>query len=63
MKPDFERLSDFFDPFDLEWRPGATTKDGKKAMALAYVTNRAIMQRLDDACGPANWKNELPPRS
>jgi hypothetical protein len=28
-------------------------------MALAYVTNRAIMNRLDEVCGPENWKNEF----
>ena len=27
-------------------------------MVLAYVTNRAIQQRLDDVLGPANWRNE-----
>ena len=29
------------------------------ATALAYVTNRAIQQRLDDVVGPENWKNEF----
>jgi hypothetical protein len=28
-------------------------------MVLAYVTNRAIMDRLDEVCGPGNWKNEF----
>jgi len=26
---------------------------------LAYVTNRAIMDRLDEVAGPGNWKNEF----
>ncbi|HHR4112399.1 TPA: Rad52/Rad22 family DNA repair protein, partial [Salmonella enterica] len=34
-------------------------RDGKVwAMVLAYVTNRAIMKRLDDVCGKAGWRNE-----
>ncbi|MDM1107143.1 hypothetical protein HXZ47_22880, partial [Escherichia coli] len=28
------------------------------AEVLAYVTNRAIMKRLDDVCGKAGWRNE-----
>jgi hypothetical protein len=27
-------------------------------MVLAYITNRAIMERLDKVCGPENWRNE-----
>jgi hypothetical protein len=27
-------------------------------MVLAYVTNRAIMERLDNVCGPEGWRNE-----
>jgi hypothetical protein len=54
-----EALADKFDPSDIEWRiQQAGWKDGKPwAMVLAYVTNRAVMQRLDDVCGPLNWQN------
>jgi hypothetical protein len=31
------------------------TESGK---VLAYVTNRAIMKRLDEVCGKAGWRNE-----
>ena len=53
-------LSEPFPPFDIEWRvQRAGAKNGKPwAQVLAYVTNRAIMQRLDDVCGIDNWKNE-----
>ena len=54
-------LGEFFDPADLEVRVGATSKDKKKGMALFYVTNRAIMDRLDLVCGLANWRNEYRP--
>jgi hypothetical protein len=45
---------------DVEWRVGQSgIANGKIwATALAYVTNRAIMERLDEAVGPQNWKNE-----
>jgi hypothetical protein len=56
-------LSELSKPFpakDIEWRvQSAGTKNGKTwAMVLAYVTNRAIMERLDSVVGPENWKNE-----
>lgn len=57
-------LNDFDAPFaadDIEWRiqQSGKTLDGKVwAMVLAYVTNRAIMKRLDDVCGKAGWRNE-----
>ena len=57
-------LKDLKKPFkeeDIEWRiQQAGIKDGKPwGMCLAYVTNRAIMERLDDVCGAENWKNEF----
>lgn len=53
-------LSAHFSPMDIEWRiQQCGWKDGKPwAMVLAYITNRAIMDRLDDVCNPFNWKNE-----
>lgn len=53
-------LAEPFPAEDIEWRlQQAGEKNGKPwAMCLAYVTNRAIMQRLDDVVGPANWRNE-----
>jgi hypothetical protein len=27
--------------------------------ALAYITNRAIQERLDEVCGPENWQNKF----
>lgn len=53
-------LRDPFKPEDIEWRVSrAGEKNGKSwATVLAYVTNRAIQERLDSVCGPVNWKNE-----
>ena len=57
------RLRDPFAPQDIEWRvQQAGEKNGKPwARVLAYVTNRAIMERLDETVGPENWRNEYHP--
>ncbi len=59
MPINLKLLAAHFDPTDLEWRiQQAGWKDGKPwAMVLTYVTNRAVMNRLDDVCGPENWQN------
>ena len=47
-----------FDPEQIRWRVGSTTKDKKKGMALAYIDARDVMNRLDDVMGTANWMDE-----
>lgn len=56
----FEELSKPFSPDKVSWRVGKVTKDGKKAMALAYLDARDVMHRLDEVCGPANWQCDYP---
>ena len=58
---ELERLKEPFPAADIEWRlQQCGEKNGKLwGKCLAYVTNRAIMNRLDDVCGPENWKNEF----
>lgn len=56
-------------PFPLEvidWKPqtagwskGTPSKPWVKL--LAYIDNRAIMDRLDDVCGVGGWRNEFQP--
>lgn len=48
-----------FSSSDIEWRVSHSgASNGKPwAMVLAYVTNRAIQNRLDEVFGPAGWKN------
>ena len=48
-------LSNPFEFKDIEWRAGQFTKDGSKVMLLAYITSRAVMDRLDAVVGPENW--------
>lgn len=57
---DLRKLHDKFAPTDLEWRvQSCGERNGKIwAVALCYVTNRAIMNRLDKVVKPHNWKNE-----
>lgn len=55
------RLSDPFPEADIEWR---IQSSGIKAgtpwgKVLAYVTNRAIMERLDEVATPMHWRNEF----
>lgn len=58
---DLSKLQEPFPATDIEWRVGRCGKNanGIWATCLAYLTNRAIMQRLDEVCGPANWRNEF----
>lgn len=61
---DLYKLAEPFPEADIEWRVG---QDGKQkngdvwCRVLAYVTNRAIMDRLDAVCGPDHWRNEFQP--
>lgn len=40
----------------VEYLPRATSNG--RALALAYADARAVMTRLDEVCGPANWSFE-----
>lgn len=44
---------------EIEWRVGATNKDKTMGLALPYVTNKAIQNRLDEVFGVFGWKNEF----
>jgi hypothetical protein len=44
-------LQEPFPPEAITWKPGNTTKDGAKCMAMAYADFRAYMNRLDAVCG------------
>lgn len=61
---DLNKLDEPFAPEDIEWRVqqcGVSGSGKPWAMVLAYVTNRAIMKRLDEVCGKATWRNEFQP--
>lgn len=54
-------LQEPFHTSDIEWRiQQSGVKNGKPwAIVLAYITNRAIMERLDNVFGPFGWKNKF----
>lgn len=58
---DWSKLKEPFPSRDIECRASRTGAKNNKPwiFVLAYVTNRAIMERLDDVFGPASWKNEF----
>lgn len=55
------RLAAPFDPSDIEWRAGTTNSEKTRALALAYITSRAVMDRLDEVASPENWCDEYRP--
>lgn len=57
---DLSKLAEPFPSQDIEWRVSraGVGRNGVYCNVLAYITARAIQQRLDDVCGPANWRNE-----
>ena len=54
---DLYLLKEKFQPAQIEWRLGKVNKDKLKGIALPYVTNRAIQDRLDSVCGMEGWGN------
>lgn len=52
-----ERLREPFSPDDVQWKPQAVSKDGAKALAVAYIDARAVMNRLDDVLGVDGWQD------
>ncbi|NBI07648.1 Rad52/Rad22 family DNA repair protein [Senegalia massiliensis] len=54
-----KKLQAEFDLEDIEFRIGARKQDNSKGIALVYVSNRAIQNRLDDIFSPFGWKNEF----
>ncbi len=61
MEEIMQKLQAPFSSKDIEWRVSHSgITNGKKwAKVLAYVTNRAIQNRLDAVFGPGGWKNEF----
>lgn len=61
MEIDLNKFKDPFPASDIEWRISRCGANGDKiwGVALVYVTNRAIMDRLDSVVGPGGWQNEF----
>ena len=54
-------LSAPFSSSDIEWRVSAANAEKTKGLAVPYVTNRAIQNRLDDTVGIDGWYNDFRP--
>jgi hypothetical protein len=50
-----DRLAQPFDPTEIRWKPAAVS--GNRALAIAFVDARTIMQRLDDVLGITGWSD------
>lgn len=57
---DLSKLAEPFEESDVEWRVSRAWLKNNKiyCTCLAYCTARAIQKRLDEVCGPENWRNE-----
>src|SRR5262245_19376755 len=49
------RLAAPFDPREVRWKPQTVTKDGTRALAIAYIDARAVIDRLDEVLGIDGW--------
>ena len=61
---DFEKLKEPFPEEDVEWRAQSTGTDrngNPYARILAFVTARAIQERLDIVCGQGGWQTHFRP--
>ena len=56
-----DALAEPFPSLDIEWRAGSTNGDQTRALALAYITSRAVMQRLDQVLGIGHWWDDYLP--
>lgn len=52
----FDDLAAPFPPEAIHWR--AQMVLGHRALALAYLDARDVMDRLDAVCGPENWRDD-----
>lgn len=53
-----QRLLMPFPENKVHWRVGATTKDKKSGLPLAYIDARDVMTRLDEVFGIGKWQDE-----
>lgn len=63
MTTDADQIADAlaapFDPREVKFKP--TMVKNNRCLAMAYVSARTVMDRLDDVVGVANWQDEYTP--
>jgi hypothetical protein len=55
QRQDLDRLSEPFPSAQVNWKPQTISRDGSRALAVAYIDARDVAERLDAVVGPANW--------
>ena len=50
----FQALGAYFNHDEVRWKPGKIM--GSRALALCYISARAVMDRLDSVIGIGNWQ-------
>lgn len=53
----YEALARPFPAHVVGWKAQSTNRERTRALAVAYVDARAVMDRLDEAVGPDGWKD------
>ena len=48
-----------FESREVKWKPQSVK--GTRALAIAYIDARLVMDRLDDVFGPGGWQDEYTP--
>ena len=51
----FAELAKPFPASEIQWKVQSVSRDRRRALVLAYLDARAIMDRLDAVVGPAGW--------
>jgi hypothetical protein len=58
LKTITEALATPFPAASINWKPQAVSKDKTRALAVAYIDARDVMDRLDEVVGAFNWQVE-----
>ncbi len=53
----FAELAKPFPASEVQWKVQAVSKDKRRALVLAYLDARAVMDRLDAVVGPTGWSD------
>lgn len=56
MAIDWKKLADFFPAKEIKWK--AQSVKGNRCLAIAYLTSRVVMDRLDEVVGCENWRDD-----
>lgn len=53
----FQELSKPFPATEIQWKVQVVSRDKRRALVLAYLDARAVMDRLDAVVGPTGWSD------